>query len=94
MTRTCNCFALVYGRTYRRRAGRYLLALVGTAKSASSVFAIKEVDGWGFAVARDIDASIAALSADRDVIAVTVTPIIGYSAVVIVTVVWREPASS
>ena len=75
-------------------------ALVGLAKSSSAVIGAGRDSGWGAALARDIDAAILRLSADRDVLTVAVTPLVSTPGVstdtvgVIVTVVWRAAESS
>jgi hypothetical protein len=73
--------------------------------SHSEVIPITQEEGYGSKAARAIDAAIAKLSANHDVLSVAVTPITtGYSSAgpfgpigmsgtvcLIVTVVWREP---
>lgn len=69
-------------------------------RSRSQYIPRPDRDGWGDALASEIDAAIHTLGADRDVIDVSVMPIVvpaggpaggAQTAGVIVTVVWRQP---
>lgn len=63
-----------------------------TTQSASSVIERPSGQGWGDKFAEQVDQEIRATAADRDVISVSVTPIVASAQTIalMVTVVYRE----